>query len=41
MESNNTKNKFNDWHLPSNYKIIKTLGSGAYGLVVEAIDEIT
>ena len=41
MESTELKTKFSDWHLPANYKIVKLLGSGAYGQVVEAMDTIT
>ena len=38
MEANEIKTKLANWHLPSNYKIIKILGSGAYGQVIEAFD---
>lgn len=32
---------FNDWHVGDNYEIIKQVGSGSYGAVVEAIQKST
>src|SRR5688500_8538211 len=34
-------NSFQDWEVGSNYEIVKHIGSGSYGYVVEAIQKST
>ena len=37
----NTKNKFADWHVGTDYELCKLLGQGSYGAVASAIHKPT